>query len=95
MKKVKSFITIVILLIGFVGIGSLTSCTENSRAKNFGGTARVNLPVGKQLDMVTWKDADLWILTSNRASDVTPKVYTFNEESSWGVFEGSYIITEK
>lgn len=73
----------------------LTSCTENQRVKSFGGKSTLKLNKGEQLDMVTWKNDELWLLTSKRPDSVSPKTYTFKEKSSFGVIEGAYIIKEE
>ena len=42
----------------------MVSCTDQQRAKSFGGTSTVELPSGEKLVNVTWKgEADLWYLT--------------------------------
>ncbi len=80
----------------FISVCLLTiiSCTENSKAKNYGGKAELELPVGEKLVNVTWKDEDLWYLTRPMMPTDTACTYTFSEESSWGVWEGTYIIKE-
>ena len=45
-----------ILLCLVVLIASLTSCTENQRARQFGGTITIELPPGEKLVMATWKE---------------------------------------
>ena len=87
MKRLTILLTIVFAL-------SLTSCTQNSRAKTFGGEATLELPKGQKLEMVTWKDDNLWYLTTNMTATDVPKTYTFQEESSWGMWEGIYTIKE-
>ena len=74
---------------------SLASCTENSRARNFGGTEVINLEAGIRLVNVTWKgkDASLWILTKKDTTKAT--TYYFTEKSGFGVMEGQVIINEK
>ena len=82
------------LLLGLVvGIG-LISCTENSRVKTFGGTGDINLPKGQKLVNATWKGEEIWYLSRPFRSDEDAEVYTFQEESSWGVVEGTYYIHE-
>lgn len=82
------------LLLGFVvGVG-LISCTENSRVKNFGGTGDINLPKGQKLVNVTWKENQIWYLTRKMRINETPETYQFQEESGWGVVEGTYYIHE-
>lgn len=66
-----------------------TSCTENQRAKNWGGTADVTLKSGQEFVNATWKGDNLWILV--KESDGT---YLFQEYSSWGVMNGAYKIKE-
>jgi len=73
-----------ILIIAAVAIAFLASCTDNQRARQFGGTETVDIPEGRVLVNCTWKQDDLWILTKDTA---TGKMY-FNEKSSFGVLEG-------
>jgi hypothetical protein len=74
---------------------SLASCTENTRVKSFGVNGDIELAPGQKLEMVTWKNAQLWILTSNRPDSLKPQTYQFSEKSSFGVIEGNYTIKEK
>jgi hypothetical protein len=70
------------------------SCTQNQRAKSFGGTANVNLEANRKLVTVTWKDDQVWYLTREMKSTDTAETYNFQEESSWGVLEGTVVIVE-
>ena len=75
---------------------TMLSCTENQRARSFGGTEVINLEEGVRLVNVTWKGkngSDLWILTKKDTTVAT--TYYFNEKSSFGVLEGQVIINEK
>lgn len=72
------------LILSAVAILTLASCTDNQRARNFGGTETIDIPEGRILVNCTWKQDDLWILTKDTT---TGKMY-FNEKSSWGVMEG-------
>lgn len=72
------------LIIAAVAIAFLASCTDNQRARQFGGTETVDIPEGRILVNCTWKQDDLWILTKDTT---TGKMY-FNEKSSFGVLEG-------
>jgi len=82
-----------VLAIALLAI-SLASCTENSRVKNFGGEGTLNLPKGQKLITVTWKDTQLWYLTRPMDSTDVAETYTFHEESSFGVLQGTYNIVE-
>jgi hypothetical protein len=85
MKKMVLAIGIVIML---------GSCTENQRVKQWGGEGTINLPKGQKLVTVTWKDKQIWYLTRPMDSNDVAQTYTFKEESSYGVIEGSYNIFE-
>ena len=85
MKKLSIFILLAI---------SLAACTENSRVKNFGGKGTINLPAGRKLVNITWKGTEIWYLTRPMDSTDVAETYTFHEESSFGVMEGTYNIIE-
>ena len=80
------------MLVGTIFV--LGSCTENSRVKNFGGEGIINLPQGRKLVNVTWKVTQMWYITDQMRPDDVVETYIFQEESSWGVIEGSYNIVE-
>ncbi len=69
-------------------------CTENQRARQFGGTAHETLPAGQKLLVATWKQDSLWVLTRTMRAGEVPETYEFRESSSLGVVEGKVIITE-
>jgi hypothetical protein len=73
-----------LLILSAVAITILSSCTDNQRARSFGGTETVELPENRILVNCTWKQDDLWLLTKDT---ITGKMY-FNEKSSWGMMEG-------
>lgn len=70
------------------------ACTQNSRVKNWGGEGTMLLPKNRKLVNITWKEGQLWYLTRSMNSTDSAEVYTFHEESSWGVIEGTYTIIE-
>lgn len=72
----------------------ISSCTENERARNYGGKETINLPKGKKLEQLTWKDHDLWIQTRDFTPLDTPQTHTFYEKSTWGMFEGEITVIE-
>lgn len=67
---------------------AVVSCTDNARARNWGGTEEVSLKPNEVVLNVTWKADEMWICTKDTTTDV---VY-FREKSSWGVLEGTVII---
>lgn len=85
-----SLIAIFILVI----IASLASCTENKRARSFGGSQTIELPKGERLTIATWKESNLWYLTEPMEADYTPKIKYFRESSSMGVWEGTVKFVE-
>lgn len=85
------------LLLTAIVIATLTSCTENNRARVWGGTETIQLESGVRLVNITWKESkgstDLWLLTKKDTTN--PNTYYFKEKSSLGVMEGQVIIIEK
>ncbi len=85
----KKILILLALLLG------LNACTDNSRVKNWGGKATLNLPAGQKLVNVTWKESELWYLSRPMKPTDSVETYYFQEESSWGMMEGTYIIKEE
>jgi len=83
-------------LIGVLAIGlmGIAGCTANQRAKSFGGTQRINIKSGQKLVNLTWKGDDLWILTTQMENDYKPQIFRFQEDSSYGIAEGTIILKE-
>ena len=84
MKK----ITVPILLL-VATMFATTSCTDNQRARNFGGSEKVEIPKGQVFVNATWKDDDMWIVTK----DTSNGDFHFYEKSSWGLIEGDITFT--
>ena len=76
------------LLIVLVSALTLASCTDNERARRFGGTEEIALKRNEVVLNVTWKENEMWICTEDTISGV---VY-FREKSAWGVMEGTVIL---
>jgi len=90
MKTEKLFLKIgMILILSFV-----FACTQNTRAKKFGGTAEIEAPCGMMVGNITWKGSDLWYSYIPMPESYEPITHTFQEVSSLGVVEGKYIIKE-
>lgn len=73
---------------------TLTGCTQQDMAKNWGGTYEIELPAGQELELVTWKESNLWILTKERPVNEDPETHYYREDSTYGIFEGEIIIHE-
>ena len=82
------------VILSILAISLLASCTENDRVKNYGGEGTINLPKGRKLVNVTWKDTEIWYLTRQMDLTDVAQTYQFHEESSYGFIEGTYNIIE-
>lgn len=76
-----------LLIVALFGALSLSSCTENQRARKFGGDITIRLKPGEKLMMATWKEDNLFYLTEPMEEGYTPKVKNFYEDSSYGVLQ--------
>ena len=45
--------------------------------------------------MITWKDNELWYLTRPFNENDIPETHKFQEQSEYGLFEGTITIIEK
>jgi hypothetical protein len=86
---------LVFLLVLLSSLFILTACTQQQRAKKYGGSATISLPTGMRLVEATWKGDDLWYLVRKRTDKEKPRSYIFSESSSWGVFEGKITFNER
>lgn len=73
---------------------TLFSCTDNTMVKNYGGKATMELRPNEKLVNVTWKEAELWILTRPMTEKDSAQTYTFREKSGLGIIQGEYTIKE-
>lgn len=86
MKRV--LLTGIIMMVTGIVLLALASCTDNERARRFGGTEQVELKPNEVVLNVTWKENEMWICTK----DTTTNTVYFREKSSWGVMEGTIIL---
>jgi len=94
MKKSEISLLVMILFCCIAPV-LFVACTENERAKSFGGTINIEIAPTEKLVNVTWKDNEMWILTRTRKTGEVPEEYKFYEESAWGMWEGTVFIKEK
>lgn len=76
------------LLVVAMTLLALTSCTDNQRARNFGGTETILLEPTEKFINLTWKEDDIWIIVQ----DTVTGVYYAREKSSFGVMNGRVVI---
>ncbi len=86
MKKIISIILVIVMIIAMSGCQYAT--------KHLGGSMTVNLEPNVKLVNVTWKDDSLWFLTKPMTEEDVAETYYFEEDSEFGVFEGTVTIVE-
>lgn len=93
--KFKSNVIITILAIIFAGYAIISFIfPENARVKSFGSDMTLDLPVNQKLVNITWKENEVWYLTRPMRQDEFPETSTFQQKSTYGVFEGTIHIQE-
>lgn len=84
----------IIAVVGAVAVFGATGCTAQNFTRSYGGSMTVNLPVNQKLEEITWKENSLWYLTKPMTDDDIAEVHTFQQSSSFGIFEGTVTIIE-
>ena len=64
-------------------------------SRNMGGDSEMLLKANQKLVMVTWKEKSLWLTTREMRPEEKAETYTFQENSRWGLLEGTIIIKEQ
>lgn len=90
LSKTRFIGIMTILFVSLLYIG----CTNNTRAKVWGGTMTIDLQPNQKLVDVTWKETSLWYMTKPMTQNDIPETYEFIEDSNWGVVEGKVIFVE-
>lgn len=72
----------------------IIGCTENQRARKFGGTMTLDIEKGRKVITVSFKEADLWVLTREARADEKPEELHLTEKSNFGLMEGKIILKE-
>ena len=67
---------------------ALASCTDNQRARNFGGTETIKIEPQEKFINITWKQDNLWVIVQDT---ITGTIYA-KEKSSFGIMQGKVII---
>ena len=95
MKNRRSLLVfLAILAVTFITCGFVLGCTENQRARQFGGTGHVEVKPGHKIVGATWKNTDLWVLTRPVRPGEEPETLSLREFSSWGAIEGEMLLRE-
>jgi hypothetical protein len=89
----RPLLLLIVPMLAFAIIFCFSGCAQ-SMARNFGGEYTINLPEGQKLLEITWKESELWYLSRPIRDDEYPETYTFQEDSVYGVWEGTVTIVE-
>lgn len=87
----KIFICLLVLLTGIV----ITSCTEQARTRQFGGTMVIEVPKGYKVTSATWKKSDLFYFIEPMEDEYQPKQKKFIESSTFSIIETEVTFNEK
>lgn len=63
-------------------------------AKKVGGSATIILPDNQKLQLVTWKNDNMWVLYRPMRADEQAETYTYQEDSKFGLLEAKIVIRE-
>ena len=93
-NQIKTMKKITYLLTICFSLSLLTSCTENLRAKSYGGSMTIELPKGTKVTNITWKKGDLWYSYRPMRENEKPENTIFVEQSMFGLMEGEVTFVE-
>ena len=88
MKKIYLFLSLLTIL-------SFSSCTEQERARNFGGKIKIEVPVGYKVTSAAWKESELFYFIEPMEEGYVPKEKKFVESSNYGFWESEVTFKEK
>lgn len=80
-----------LLAVGLIAT-MLTGC--QGATKSFGGSMTIELEPNTKLELITWKDDSLWYCTRPMREDDIAETHTYQQQSEFGVFEGTVTIVE-
>ena len=91
MKYLVKAVTVILIAV-LVAI-YCSGCHEATR--DLGGSMTLELEPGRKLEEITWKESSLWYLTRPMREGEHAETHIFQQDSEWGVFEGTVTIIEK
>jgi len=77
----------------FLGVSA--GCTQNQRARLYGGKSAVKMDRGRKVVTATWKDTSIWVLTRPMGPEEEPQTLILKEISSLGLLEGEVELIEQ
>jgi len=90
LNESRTVFAVLLTLLAF----SMAACTQNQRAREFGGEMIIQVPCDNVVFDVTWKGENVWYATQPPRPDWRPERKTFIEASSYGVIEGKVTLVE-
>ena len=101
-KYLIAMISVVMMALCIAGCSQdngIESGIGSNLARKWGASGEVKLPPGQKLVTVTYKGNgkgtdSLWFLYRPMRDDEKPEVYTFQEDSMFGILEGTVTIIE-
>lgn len=87
MKKILCLLVVLSLLVVL-----LPGC--QTVTKEFGGSTTITLEPNLKLEEITWKEDSLWYLTRPMREDEQAETHTFQQQSNFGILEGTVTIIE-
>lgn len=91
MKRIKKYFVMSVVALA-LSTALFSSC--QTVTKNWGGDMTINLKPNQKLEEITWKDNSLWYLTRPMTENDIAETHTFQEQTDFGVFEGTVTIVE-
>lgn len=84
-----------LVLIFVVALIAMFAAGCHSTTRELGGEMTIELEPNQKLEVITWKEDSLWLLTRPMREDEHAETHTYYEDSEWGVLEGKVTIVEK
>jgi hypothetical protein len=90
--KLIGALAVLMLLVGLYWIGSVY---HQKWARSGWVSLEVKLPHNQKLITATWKEQSLWYLTRPKRADEPFETHVFQEQSLYGVLQGSITFKER
>lgn len=95
LKKIVGDLMLAYVIIFCVFAIAISATGCHGATKDLGGEMTIELEPNQKLELITWKEDSLWLLTRPMRDDENAETHTYYEDSEWGVLEGKVTIVEK
>lgn len=82
-------IAVIVIIFSFA-----RGCSQQGMTRSWGGEMDLYMEPNQKLQLVTWKDDNLWILAKDMTEDDIAEDYSYYEKDPMGMFEGAIHIHE-